>query len=342
MNTNDQLHREWDELRSKADEAWRCDFLEETGRLLAAALAAAEKFGPADTRLAESLFSMAKFYDSSDFAAKALPLFLRAHGIYRGALGPRHAKTTDVLGFVAVGVMAKAKFAGPEQYVKTVGELLGPQHLAAAPTLDQVAYFLLRDEKYAEAGAVLKHALELRENTLGSGDAEVAENLYSLVQLYRMQNRHAEADGLHQRALNIWENTLGAASPEFAAKLEEFCDSLAGRGNFSQAEKRLVRVARIQEKAYGANDPRLAQTLGKLVRFYHQQKLFFKAEEYCQRVIVIWEKTAGAEPYLIAGLATYADLLREMKREAEADEVEARVEALRGPRDQAVRSLRDS
>jgi Tetratricopeptide repeat len=68
---------------------------------------------------------------------------------------------------------------------------------------------VLHDEfKYAEAEAVFKKALAIRERELGLGHPDVAQVLNNLAALYVAQVRYADAEPLYTRALAIMEKTL--------------------------------------------------------------------------------------------------------------------------------------
>ena len=63
---------------------------------------------------------------------------------------------------------------------------------------------------------------------------------------------------------------------------------------------------------------------------YREQGKYAQAEPLYRRALAIQEKALGPEhPQVATVLENYADLLRKMKRDAEADKMEARAQAIR-------------
>ena len=71
------------------------------------------------------------------------------------------------------------------------------------PTLNNLASVYQAQGKYAEAEALYKRALAIREKALGQDHPDVADILNNLAIVYENQGKYAEAEGLYQRALAI-------------------------------------------------------------------------------------------------------------------------------------------
>ena len=77
----------------------------------------------------------------------------------------------------------------------------------------------------------------------------------------------------------------------------------------------------------GASHP--ATTLNNLAVVYEAQGKYDGAEPLYQRALTLIEHTLGPEhPNMAAALDNYADLLRKMQREAEAETAETRAKAI--------------
>ncbi len=77
----------------------------------------------------------------------------------------------------------------------------------------------------------------------------------------------------------------------------------------------------------------MATSLNNLAELYHAQGKYPEAEPLYQRALAIWEKALGPEhPNVATVLENYAALLRQMNRNSEAAEMEARVKAIRAKR----------
>ena len=88
--------------------------------------------------------------------------------------------------------------------------------LEAARLLNQAGTYLQARGRYAEAEPLLKRALAIREQQLGTDHPDTATSLGNLAELYSTQGKYAEAEPLLKRALAIWEQQLGIDHPNTA------------------------------------------------------------------------------------------------------------------------------
>ncbi len=74
----------------------------------------------------------------------------------------------------------------------------------------------------------------------------------------------------------------------------------------------------------------MAQSLHNLAVLYNAQGKYVEAEPLYQRALAIREKALGPEhPAVATVLENYAALLHKLNRDAEADKMEARAQAIR-------------
>ena len=74
----------------------------------------------------------------------------------------------------------------------------------------------------------------------------------------------------------------------------------------------------------------MANTLNNLALLYQAQGSYAEAEPLYQRSLAIWEKALGPDhPDVATSLENYGELQRKMGRDAEAEKLEARAEAIR-------------
>ena len=101
------------------------------------------------------------------------------------------------------------------------------------------------------------------------------------------------------------------------------------RGRYAEAEK-LWLAALKEAKTFVGDDPRLATSLNNLAELYRAQGKYAQAEPLYQRALAIWQKALGPEhPQVAMVLENYAALLHWLNRDAEADKMEARAQAIR-------------
>ncbi|MBI4463998.1 MAG: tetratricopeptide repeat protein [Acidobacteria bacterium] len=114
-----------------------------------------------------------------------------------------------------------------------------------------------------------------------------------------------------------WEEAIGAAK------------QAAMEGEFEQMEIKLKEAMKYAEK-FEPNDMRLALTLNYLGWLYQNQGKYAEAEAPTQRVLAVLEKSVAPEHPLIAqALENYAVVLRKLKRDPEAEKIEARLQMVR-------------
>ncbi len=118
--------------------------------------------------------------------------------------------------------------------------------------------------KHADAEALHKRALAIREKALSHDHPEVARTLNNLAVVYEKQGKHVEAEGLYKRALAIWEKTLGQDHPNVAWALNNLAVVYEKQGKHADAEGLFKRTLAIWEKALGQDHPNVALALDNL------------------------------------------------------------------------------
>jgi tetratricopeptide (TPR) repeat protein len=108
-------------------------------------------------------------------------------------------------------------------------QLFGPDHLAVAGSLNNLAVLYHAQERYAEAEPLYQRALATRERVLGPEHPDVATSCNNLAELYRAQGRYGEAEPLYQRALALRERILGPNHPDTATVRENYAILLRHR-----------------------------------------------------------------------------------------------------------------
>lgn len=98
------------------------------------------------------------------------------------------------------------------------------------------------------------------------------------------------------------------------------------QAKYAEAEPYIKRSLEMAEKIYGPENPNVAAHLINLARNYHDRGMYAEAEPLSKRALYIWEKAFGRDHHLVIfALKSYANLLRKMDRDAEAESYEARL-----------------
>src|SRR5207244_3763679 len=85
-----------------------------------------------------------------------------------------------------------------------------------ATTLNNVAELYHDQGNYAQAEPLMKRALAICEQVLGTQHPDTAGSLNNLAELYYAQGNYAQAEPLMKRALAISEQVLGPRHPDTA------------------------------------------------------------------------------------------------------------------------------
>ena len=197
---------------------------------------------------------------------------------------------------------------------------------AAGRLLNDAGGYLYERARFAEAEALFKQALAIRETALEPEHPDVARSLNNLGAVYSEQGRYSEAESLYQRALAIREKVLGREHPDVATTLNDWGVLSRRQGKYGEAEQLLLRALCIRQRTLGPDDPHVATSLNNLASLYQDQGRYDKAEPLYERAVAIWEKTD--HPNLPASLNNLAELYREQGKYSEAEPLYRRALAI--------------
>jgi tetratricopeptide (TPR) repeat protein len=164
---------------------------------------------------------------------------------------------------------------------------------------------------------------------------EVAKNLDRLGAFYSEQKRFEEAARVYERSLFIWMKGLGSEALELTDHYQKLAEVYAALDRTVDAEPLVKQVLTTRESE-------TVTSLNTLASIYTARDNFFEAEPLYRLSLAILDKrgvltarraiSGGNENLdLLADTAIeYVELLKKMKRRAEATRLEARVRALVG------------
>jgi tetratricopeptide (TPR) repeat protein len=165
----------------------------------------------------------------------------------------------------------------------------------------------------------------------------VAKNLDKLTAIYTEQKRFEEAQKASERALFIWMKELKPGSPELAERYEKLAELYAALDRPVDAEPLVQQVLTARESDTVAS-------LNTLAAIYVSKQNLMEAEPLYRLSLTILDKKgvlSGKKPLFLSSTEDnldllaqtaldYADLLKKMKRKADATRIEARIRAVTG------------
>jgi tetratricopeptide (TPR) repeat protein len=144
--------------------------------------------------------------------------------------------------------------------------------------------------------------------------------------LYSNTERFDEAEQVYARALIIKEKELGPEHSELADVLNGLGHVLGKKLQYADAEKHFLRALDICEKNPGQNPYALADALHNLGSVYFRGlDENVKAEAYFKRALELEKEVFGeGSVEMMETIENYAELLRVLGRDAEAEALESR------------------
>ena len=207
---------------------------------------------------------------------------------------------------------SRSKRASPLQAVSE-SEFQSPE------ILNKDAVRLYKNGQYAEAEPILRRALAIRDEQLGSDHPDTATSLNNLAMLYEKQGRYKEALPLLERALAICEKALGSEHPDTIIGLNNLAIGFLNLGRYKDAQPIFEQALAVREQVLGPEHPDTASSLNNLAMLYEKQGRYKEAIPIVERAVAIREKVVGSEhPDTAMGMNNLAMLYRKEARFAEA------------------------
>ena len=192
-----------------------------------------------------------------------------------------------------------------------------------ARLMNQLGVLLNTKALHAESEPLLRRALAIGEEDLGSEHTDVSSYLNNLAKCLQDTNRLAEAEPLLRRSLVIDEQSFGHSHPEVATDLNNLVQLLCATDRLTEAEPLMRRVINIFEKVEretGEMHSNFSAALSNLALLLFETNRFIEAEPLMQRALAIGERSFGPEhPSVAIRLNNLAQLLQATGRLAEAE-----------------------
>jgi tetratricopeptide (TPR) repeat protein len=186
--------------------------------------------------------------------------------------------------------------------------------------LNQAGYYLKEQGQYQQAAPLLKEALEIRKQVLGTNHPDYASSLNNLAILYESQGRYEQAEPLKKEALEIRKQVLGTNHPDYASSLNNLALLYQSQGRYEQAEPLMQEVSEVFKQVLGTNHPDYASSLNNLANLYYSQGRYEQAEPLYQQALEIYKQVLGTNhPDYASSLNNLANLYRDQGRYEQAE-----------------------
>ena len=188
------------------------------------------------------------------------------------------------------------------QDIREKNSRLDRSEKSEADELEKLQADYIGIQKYAQAEALHKRELPIREKLLKPEDPNFATQLEQMASFYVSQQRYSEAEPFYKRALEIRDNALrglpnGRPRQDQQVKL---IANLRATGsvyfelrNHSTAKQLIERAIENQESLYGKDNIAVTRELALLGQWYLRQRKFADAEPIYRRLVTLWRKDTG-------------------------------------------------
>ncbi len=285
--------------------------------------------------VAETLNNMARLFRAKGAYEKAEPLYQRALHIREVRFGPEHPFVAHSYYSIAKLYHSQSKYAEAEKLCKEALRIqeqrLGINHPSVASTLVLLAKIYQVQQKLIQAEELNMRALWIRESTIGVDHPKIAIITNNLAEIYHAQGRYREAEPLIARSLTLHERALGAEHPYIAYSLTNRADNFFFQEKYAEAESDYRQALAIREQKLGTEHPQTASVYQKLARLYIAEGHYEEAEGFYLKALAIRESMPGIDHLtMLEIIEQYVALLRKMKKDQQACELEKRARTLGG------------
>jgi tetratricopeptide (TPR) repeat protein len=225
-------------------------YLDAEPLLIAAEIILEERVTPDHPAMAAALAALARVALARGEPAEAEALAERAVAIARR--NP-HGRSTEPLRAYGAALATRERFAEAEPVLREAlgqdREHYGPEGLATARSLAQLANAELRAHRFAEALPLIQQAAAIDQARLGPAHPFVADDLLDLGLVYDGLKRTADARRAFAAAVEVLERGVGRDTPRVAYAELELARLDRQDGKEAEAEAAFKDARRILRKA---------------------------------------------------------------------------------------------
>jgi tetratricopeptide (TPR) repeat protein len=189
-----------------------------------------------------------------------------------------------------------------------------------APMFNTLWQVQSTQSRFVQAEPLYKNLAAIDEKTLGPNHPGVALDLTNLGLLYIKQGQFQKAEEPLFRALNILESNYGADNMIVLQARNLLASVYENEGNLSEAESCYKKALASVQAVAGPTSLEMAKTLNKLAYLYYREGKYADAETVYKWALASTQAAVGEkDPLLTACRQDYAQVLRKLNRQSEAD-----------------------
>jgi len=184
--------------------------------------------------------------------------------------------------------------------VQTVEEVLGPDHVDLAESLEKLALHYRNIGDYPRAQSYYERILAIKRKAFGDQHPEVGKTLKSFAALLKTMADYPEAKNLLEEALEISEETFGPEHRQTAGILNDLGLLLSAMGDYDTAIRTFERALKSLEGSE-ANDLYAGYGWTNLADTYYKAGMVDRGMTANKKALSISEEVVGPESKVAAG-----------------------------------------
>ena len=240
-----------------------------------------------DPSVAECLHVLGLIYQQSGEYEKSEKTFQQALEIGQSQLND--ATTRSSLGEL---YMDAGRFAEAEPLLRAAMEVrrkvLSPDHPLLISSLSDLALLLYYQGAMAEALALDRELVSLREGNSDGDAADTARAYNNMADVLRALQNYPEAESAYLRTVSILETQLGPDHPDVATAICNLGALYAQQRDYPRAIQRYSRALSIREKALGASHPLTLEAVANLAEVHSSQRQFGESVPLYMRALPVF------------------------------------------------------
>jgi tetratricopeptide (TPR) repeat protein len=182
----------------------------------------------------------------------------------------------------------------------------------------------LNEQDLSQSRVNYQQSLDIRKKLFGDKSQELILSLNKLVEVSREQGNYTLAESEAKEIIAILENNPVKDRSTLATGLTNLALLYQEEGKNDQVEpllKQTVEIAQLPDS--GCSKEEIANDLNNLARFYREQGNYSQSQECYKQSLALRKSTlVPDDPRIAASLHNYANLLRRMNNNDEADKLD--------------------
>lgn len=326
---------EWEKLDNAGKAALQSGKYADAETQFKAAIEAAKKLPPGDSRLINSLNHLASAYSKQNRLPEAEQIYKQAIDTAEKHLTGEHGPVNlaGCLNNLAALYFKQNKATEAEQLMLralTVQEkALGTTSKELVSDLENLGYLYKESGKKEQAEAQYKHIVAIWEKN-APDSLQLATALDLLASCYRNFKVPVDSEAPEKRAIQILEKLYGPEDIHLAPPYSNLGNTYKAMEKYDDAEAAYLKSLEITEKVKGSNSIETARCCANLAKLYKAMRRIPPAEKLYLRAVNAGKASGAANVNeTIKFMESYADLLRKTGRDDDAEEIDSQIEEMK-------------